>query len=149
MRIGIWSPERFGERRSHHLMRDPENHPPPPRSGCAAGFAESSLREIQTFAGAGSLRGRNVGPTPQPVGRDISPSPGARWIAGASYSPLPARRCWRPFPGAAPRRRPNVVLIMADDLGYGDLGVTGRTDYSTPVLDRLAREGVQLTQAYS
>ncbi|HEU4883903.1 MAG TPA: sulfatase-like hydrolase/transferase [Longimicrobium sp.] len=48
-----------------------------------------------------------------------------------------------------PRRRPNVLLIMADDLGYGDLGVTGRTDYSTPVLDRVAREGVQLTQAYS
>jgi arylsulfatase A-like enzyme len=48
-----------------------------------------------------------------------------------------------------PRRRPNVLLIMADDLGYGDLGVTGRADYSTPVLDRLAHEGVQLTQAYS
>jgi arylsulfatase A-like enzyme len=48
-----------------------------------------------------------------------------------------------------PRRRPNVLLIMADDLGYGDLGVTGRTDYSTPVLDRLARDGVLLTQAYS
>ena len=45
-------------------------------------------------------------------------------------------------------RRPNILYIMADDLGYGDLGITGRTDYATPVLDALAREGVRLTQAY-
>jgi arylsulfatase A-like enzyme len=38
---------------------------------------------------------------------------------------------------------------MADDLGYGDLGVTGRTDYATPAIDRIALEGVRLTQAYS
>lgn len=44
---------------------------------------------------------------------------------------------------------PNVLFIMADDMGYGDLGVTGRTDYRTPVLDQLARAGAQLTQAYS
>jgi arylsulfatase A-like enzyme len=37
---------------------------------------------------------------------------------------------------------------MSDDLGYGDLGITGRTDYATPALDALAREGVRLTQAY-
>ena len=37
---------------------------------------------------------------------------------------------------------------MSDDLGYGDLGITGRTDYATPVLDGLAREGVRLSQAY-
>jgi arylsulfatase A-like enzyme len=47
------------------------------------------------------------------------------------------------------RRRPNVVLIMSDDLGYGDLGITGRTDYRTPVIDQLAREGVQLSQMYT
>src|SRR5687768_15852531 len=45
--------------------------------------------------------------------------------------------------------KPNIVFIMADDLGYGDLGITGRTDYATPRLDRLAHEGVQLTGAYS
>ncbi|NUO95936.1 MAG: sulfatase-like hydrolase/transferase [Gemmatimonadaceae bacterium] len=44
--------------------------------------------------------------------------------------------------------RPNLLYIMSDDLGYGDLGVYGRTDYATPVLDALAREGVRLTQAY-
>src|SRR3954462_9522140 len=47
------------------------------------------------------------------------------------------------------RQRPNIVLIMSDDLGYGDLGVTGRTDYRTPVIDQLAREGVQLSQMYT
>jgi arylsulfatase A-like enzyme len=41
------------------------------------------------------------------------------------------------------------VFIMADDLGYGDLGFTGRKDYTTPRLDQLARAGVQLTQSYS
>ena len=44
--------------------------------------------------------------------------------------------------------RPNLLYIMSDDLGYADLGITGRTDYETPVLDALAREGVRLTQAY-
>lgn len=50
------------------------------------------------------------------------------------------------------RRRaegPNLVFIMADDLGYADLSGYGRTDYETPVLDQLAGEGVRLTQAYS
>jgi arylsulfatase A-like enzyme len=44
---------------------------------------------------------------------------------------------------------PNLLLIMADDLGFGDLSVTGRTDYQTPVLDQLAQAGMVLTQAYS
>ncbi len=45
--------------------------------------------------------------------------------------------------------KPNIVFIMSDDLGYGDLSITGRKDYTTPILDGLARAGVQLTQAYS
>ncbi len=44
--------------------------------------------------------------------------------------------------------RPNVVLILMDDLGYGDLGSYGATDIKTPHLDRLAREGVRLTDGY-
>ncbi|HAB18085.1 MAG TPA: hypothetical protein DCE44_16760, partial [Verrucomicrobiales bacterium] len=43
----------------------------------------------------------------------------------------------------------NVVLILADDLGAHDLGVTGSQFHETPNLDRLAREGMQFTQAYS
>ena len=45
--------------------------------------------------------------------------------------------------------RPNVLYIMADDLGWGDLSCYGRPDYRTPNLDRLASEGVRFTQAYS
>ena len=51
-------------------------------------------------------------------------------------------------PPAAPAR-PNVILIMTDDLGYADLGSYGATDIKTPNLDRLAREGVRLTDAYA
>ncbi|HWN08717.1 MAG TPA: sulfatase-like hydrolase/transferase [Pyrinomonadaceae bacterium] len=46
-------------------------------------------------------------------------------------------------------RRPNVLFILADDLGYGDLSCYGRPDYQTPHLDRLAREGVRFANAYS
>jgi arylsulfatase A len=45
--------------------------------------------------------------------------------------------------------RPNILLIQADDLGYGDLGVYGQTKFQTPSLDRLAREGIRFTQYYS
>ena len=45
--------------------------------------------------------------------------------------------------------RPNVVLILMDDMGYGDIGSYGVTDARTPNLDRLAREGVRLTDAYA
>jgi arylsulfatase A-like enzyme len=45
--------------------------------------------------------------------------------------------------------RPNVVLIVADDLGYGDLGSYGAPDTKTPNLDRLAREGVRFTDFYA
>ena len=45
--------------------------------------------------------------------------------------------------------RPNVVLIMADDLGYHDLGGYGHPKIKTPVLDRLAKRGVKLTSFYA
>ncbi|MEX0938622.1 MAG: sulfatase [Pirellulales bacterium] len=46
-------------------------------------------------------------------------------------------------------RPPNVVVIFADDLGYGDLGCFGHPTIRTPQLDRMAREGMKLTQFYS
>jgi arylsulfatase A-like enzyme len=46
-------------------------------------------------------------------------------------------------------RAPNVVLIMMDDLGYGDLGSYGARDVRTPNIDQLARQGVRFTDAYS
>lgn len=44
---------------------------------------------------------------------------------------------------------PNVVLIIADDMGYGDLGVYGAQDLKTPRLDRMARDGVRMTDFYA
>jgi arylsulfatase A-like enzyme len=49
----------------------------------------------------------------------------------------------------APAERPSFLFILADDLGYGDLGAFGQTDYQTPHLDGLARQGTRLTQAYA
>jgi arylsulfatase A-like enzyme len=45
--------------------------------------------------------------------------------------------------------QPNVIFILADDLGYGDLGSYGATHYETPSCDRLAREGMRFTDAHS
>jgi hypothetical protein len=45
--------------------------------------------------------------------------------------------------------RPNVVFVMTDDAGYGDFGCYGATDIRTPHVDRLAREGVRLTDFYA
>jgi len=65
---------------------------------------------------------------------------------------------WNDFAGLAtavepsPRlrdSRPNIVFILADDLGYGDLGCFGQKKIRTPHLDRMAAEGMRLTQHYS
>jgi arylsulfatase A len=45
--------------------------------------------------------------------------------------------------------RPNIVFILADDLGYGDLGAYGQIKIRTPRLDRMAREGTRFTQFYA
>ena len=47
------------------------------------------------------------------------------------------------------KQRPNIVLIMADDLGYGDVGCYGCKDIHTPAIDSLAAEGVRFTAFYS
>ena len=49
----------------------------------------------------------------------------------------------------AQTRRPNVLFILADDLGYGDLSCYGRPDYRTPTLDNLARQGIRFTSNYA
>lgn len=51
--------------------------------------------------------------------------------------------------GAAESRRPNIVFIIADDLGYRDVGAFGQDKIRTPNIDRLAAEGMKLTTHYS
>ncbi len=63
--------------------------------------------------------------------------------AGTAAAALSAPRA------ARAQGRPNVLFILADDLGYGDLSSYGRPDYSTPVLDRLAAQGMKFTSAYA
>ena len=53
---------------------------------------------------------------------------------------------WAAFAAAAP---PNIVFILSDDVGYGDLGCFGATKVKTPNLDRLAREGMRFTDAHA
>ena len=49
----------------------------------------------------------------------------------------------------APPQKPNIIIILADDLGYGDLGCYGHPTIRTPHLDRMAREGLRFTSFYS
>ena len=66
-------------------------------------------------------------------------------VVGLALSIIPCRA----VEGDRPRRRPNVVLIMADDMGYECLGCNGAADYKTPNLNRLAANGIRFTHCYS
>ena len=46
-------------------------------------------------------------------------------------------------------RRPNIIFILVDDLGWKDVGFMGSTFYETPNIDRIANEGLVFTQAYA
>lgn len=76
---------------------------------------------------------------PRPVEALASLARGARGVAEASATVDP--------PHAT--RRPNLVLIVADDLGWGDLGSYGQERIQTPHLDRMAAEGVRFTDFYA
>lgn len=51
--------------------------------------------------------------------------------------------------GSEPVHRPNIILILADDMGYADIGVHGCKDIPTPNIDRIAARGMRFTDAYS
>src|SRR5688572_19859852 len=50
--------------------------------------------------------------------------------------------------GAAESSKPNIVVILADDLGWGELGAQGNTEIPTPHIDSIAANGVKFTQGY-
>src|ERR1044071_2228314 len=62
------------------------------------------------------------------------------WLAGAAGLAAPLR--------AQPRRRPKVVVILADDQGWGDLSINGNTNLRTPHIDSLAADGALLDRFY-
>lgn len=66
--------------------------------------------------------------------------------AGAVTASMPA--LWL-NQASAQDRPPNIIYVMADDLGYGDLGCYGQTEIQTPNIDRMAREGMRFIQHYS
>jgi len=65
-------------------------------------------------------------------------------LSAAAFSGLAGRSS-----GANNRQSPNVIIILLDDMGYGDLSVTGALGYKTPNIDRLCVEGMRFTQYYS
>jgi arylsulfatase A-like enzyme len=73
---------------------------------------------------------------------------GAALVTCAVFALLAAEILSQQSPAATPPR-PNVILIMTDDMGYADLGSYGGKDIKTPNIDRLARDGVRLTDAYA
>jgi arylsulfatase A-like enzyme len=65
--------------------------------------------------------------------------------AGALTATIPGCRTWP----IVKSPRPNIVLILADDLGYGDLGCYGQKEIATPNIDRIAKEGLIFTDHYA
>ncbi len=63
-------------------------------------------------------------------------------LLGSPHGPAPAGK-------AARDKRPNIVILLADDLGYGDLGCYGHPTIRTPELDRMAAQGLRFTQFYA
>ena len=66
--------------------------------------------------------------------------------AGAAAVPAWMRMAWG---DEAMARKPNIVFILADDIGYGDLGCYGATRVKTPRVDGLARQGIRFTDAHA
>ena len=52
-------------------------------------------------------------------------------------------------PAEQPQKKPNFIIVFADDQGYADLGVFGATDFKTPRIDQMAREGMRFTDFYA
>jgi arylsulfatase A len=86
------------------------------------------------LAGTSTVLAGTAAVTLQGAGASAGATPGARGAAGAA---------------GAGRRRPNLVFIMADDLGIGELGCYGQRQIRTPTLDRMATEGIRFSGYYA
>lgn len=77
----------------------------------------------------------------------------SRWfssvLATAAVGVLPSPAADHAAPAVAPAKRLNIVLIVADDMGWNQVGYHGFNWYETPNIDRIAREGLQFRHAYS
>ncbi|NWG14900.1 MAG: sulfatase-like hydrolase/transferase [Acidobacteria bacterium] len=69
-------------------------------------------------------------------------------IVAAAFAPAAAMFSVRSSVQSSALRKPNIVLILADDLGYAELGCQGGKDIATPNIDSIARAGVRFTQGY-
>lgn len=67
------------------------------------------------------------------------------WIAEAAALAVAPSLTAKPYKPV----KPNIIYIMCDDMGYGDLGCYGQKYILTPHIDRMAREGMRFTQAYA
>src|SRR6476659_9743364 len=72
---------------------------------------------------------------------------GTTLLSGGVHSTAIANSVQRS--SGAKEMRPNIIFILADDLGWGDLSCYGRPDYRTPNIDLLASQGTRFTDAYS
>ncbi|MEO8113803.1 MAG: sulfatase, partial [Phenylobacterium sp.] len=119
----------------------------PPAAGRLLAFVRRALdlhrRPVQKGCDCRvRIWGKNLADTRSTPEMSRGPRLGRRGLlAGASAALLAG--------GAARVRRPNFVIVLADDLGYGDLGVFGGRLIRTPNLDRMAREGARLTDFYA
>ena len=68
--------------------------------------------------------------------------------AGAGAASLAARALAAEPTASKAKRPPNFIVILWDNLGYGDIGCSGSRKHRTPHVDRMAREGMRLTNFY-
>lgn len=74
--------------------------------------------------------------------------PGGHWVLVALMTFLPCGQAALAAPGTEVGRRPNILFVLIDDMGCGDVSCYGGGRARTPMIDRLAREGIRFTQFY-
>ncbi|MFH1919584.1 MAG: sulfatase-like hydrolase/transferase, partial [Planctomycetota bacterium] len=79
--------------------------------------------------------------------KDFSPS--GHWVLAAVIVGVVLGKAVSTRAGESPAQKPNIIFVLADDLGYGDLGSFGQKLIRTPRLDRMANEGMRFTDFYA